>query len=59
GGKKGIGFGLGPVQKTRDGEPLGGGRMSAAQAFGAPQQQAAAGYPDMDPMTGQPMMPWG
>ncbi|BFH10588.1 DUF2815 family protein [Paenibacillus melissococcoides] len=32
--KKGIGAGLGPVQKTRDGEPL-GGRVSAEQAFGA------------------------
>lgn len=39
-GKKGIGFGLGPVQKTRDGEVLGGGRITAAQAFGAPQLQA-------------------
>lgn len=38
GGKKGIGCGLGPVQKLRDGEPLGGGRVSAAQVFGAPQQ---------------------
>lgn len=59
-GKKGIGCGLGPVQKTRDGEPL-GGRMSAAEAFGggsdsasypapppqyqATPQQAPAGYP--------------
>lgn len=53
-GKKGIGCGLGPVQKTRDGEPL-GGRMTAAEAFGggfdstsypaAPPQQAPAGYP--------------
>ena len=58
--KKGIGCGLGPVQKTRDGEPL-GGRMSAAEAFGggfdsasypapppqyqAAPQQAPAGYP--------------
>lgn len=32
-GKKGIGCGLGPVQKIRDGEPL-GGRVSAASAFG-------------------------
>ena len=32
-GKKGIGCGLGPVQKTRDGEPL-GGRITAAEAFG-------------------------
>ncbi|HMM30987.1 MAG TPA: DUF2815 family protein, partial [Clostridia bacterium] len=42
-GKKGVGCGLGPVQKTRDGEPL-GGRVSAAEAFGgaAPAQQAPA-----------------
>ncbi|BFH14534.1 hypothetical protein J6TS7_44590 [Paenibacillus dendritiformis] len=33
-GNRGIGAGLGPVQKTRDGEPL-GGRISAEQAFGA------------------------
>lgn len=32
-GKKGIGCGLGPVQKLEDGEPL-GGRVSAASAFG-------------------------
>lgn len=32
-GKKGIGCGLGPVQKLEDGEPL-GGRVSAAAAFG-------------------------
>jgi len=38
-GKKGIGCGLGPVQKTRDGEPL-GGRISASDAFGG-----AASYP--------------
>lgn len=38
-GKKGIGCGLGPVQKIRDGEPL-GGRVSAAEAFGgAPAPQ--------------------
>ncbi|WP_448863758.1 DUF2815 family protein [Clostridium sp.] len=35
GGKKGIGCGLGPVQKLRDGEALGGGSISAAQAFGS------------------------
>ena len=38
GGKKGIGCGLGPVQKLRDGEPLGGSSISAAQAFGMPEQ---------------------
>lgn len=41
-GKKGIGAGLGPVQKLRDGEPL-GGRVSASDVFGGapayPQQQ--------------------
>ena len=46
GAKKGIGCGLGPVQKLRDGEPLGGGRVSAARAFGAPQQTSPApGWP--------------
>ena len=47
GGKKGIGCGLGPVQKLEDGEALSGGSVSAAQAFGAPQQAAAsaAGFP--------------
>lgn len=42
GGKKGIGCGLGPVQKTRDGEPLSSGHVSAAQAFGMPQAQQPA-----------------
>ena len=42
GGKKGIGCGLGPVQKLRDGEALGGSSMTAAQAFGAPQQPTMA-----------------
>lgn len=37
GGKKGIGCGLGPVQKLRDGETLGRSMPSASQAFGAPQ----------------------
>lgn len=37
GGKKGVGCGLGPVQKRRDGESLGGSAPTAAQAFGAPQ----------------------
>lgn len=32
-GKKGVGCGLGPVQKLEDGEPLGGG-ISAEAAFG-------------------------
>ena len=41
GGKKGIGCGLGPVQKLRDGDSLGGSAPSAAQAFGTPIPQAA------------------
>ena len=41
GGKKGIGCGLWPVQKLRDGESLGGSAPSAAQAFGTPAPQAA------------------
>lgn len=59
-GKKGIGCGLGPVQKTRDGEPL-GGRVSAAEAFGVPQamQYGAAmpneyQAPQINPLTGLP-----
>lgn len=34
-GNRGIACGLGNVQKLRDGEPLGGGRMSAADDFAA------------------------
>ena len=61
GGKKGIGCGLGPVQKLRDGETLSGGHVSAAQAFGSPQpvqqtaQAAAYGQPGINPITGLPM----
>ena len=65
-GKKGIGCGLGPVQKTRDGEPL-GGRMTAAEAFGGgfdstsypaapPQQAPAYGAPAQAP-AGYPAQP--
>ncbi len=36
-GRKGVGCGLGNVQKLRDGEPLGGG-TTAKQDFGAPAQ---------------------
>jgi len=50
-GKKGIGCGLGNVQKVRDGEPL-GGRTTAADDFGSftptPQQPAQA-QPQMQP----------
>lgn len=38
GAKKGIGCGLGPVMKRRDGEALGGSAPTAAQAFGTPTQ---------------------
>lgn len=66
GGKKGIGCGLGPVMKRRDGESLGGSRISAAQAFAVQQtaapQQSTPGYmqqqnmqPRINPITGQPM----
>jgi len=50
-GKKGVGVGLGPVQKLEDGEPLGGG-VSAAQAFG----DSAGGYQQQAPQPnyGQP-----
>lgn len=44
-GKKGIGCGLGPVQKLKDGEALGGSMISAAQAFGTPVK--------VDPITGE------
>lgn len=44
GGKKGIGCGLGPVQKTRDGEALGGSMPKAASVFGAPQGQAQSAF---------------
>lgn len=44
-GKKGIGCGLGPVQKTRDGEPL-ASRMSAEEAFGG---APAGAYPPAAP----------
>lgn len=38
-GKRGVGIGLNAVQKLEDGEPL-GGRVSAAEAFGAPMAAA-------------------
>lgn len=59
GGKKGIGCGLGPVMKTRDGEALGGSAPTAAQAFGLSQQTpAASDHPftgRVNPITGMPM----
>lgn len=56
-GKKGIGCGLGPVQKIADGEPL-GGRVSAEAAFG--DSPVAPGYPQQQPQyppAQQPMYP--
>lgn len=47
-GRKGIGVGLNHVQKTRDGEALGGGNVSVEAAFGAPA-------PAVNPITGQPL----
>lgn len=44
-GRKGIGCGLGNVQKLRDGEPLGGG-TTAKQDFGTPLQPTA--YPQQN-----------
>ena len=35
-GNRGIACGLGNIQKLRDGEPLGGGRISAESDFGSP-----------------------
>lgn len=59
-GKRGIGCGLGPVKKVRDGEPLSGSAPSAAQAFGspAPAQNQAGNWtpqqtPAVNPVTGQ------
>ena len=65
GGKKGIGCGLGPVKKVRDGEALAGRAPSAAEAFGAPAaaspgvtgyaQPQAGQAPAINPITGLPM----
>jgi hypothetical protein len=71
-GKKGVGAGLRNIQKLGDGEPLGGGRSSAADDFGgapgaypqqppaqpgyAPQGYAQAPVQPGYPAPGQPMM---
>lgn len=56
GGKKGIGVGLGPVQKVSDGEPLGGGAVSASAVFGAPtQNNVQQNQVQYDPITGLPL----
>lgn len=62
GGKKGIGVGLGPVQKVADGEPLGGTSANASSVFSAipqsaTQTQQAFSQPQIDPITGQPIAP--
>lgn len=74
-GKKGVGVGLGNVQKIQDGESL-AGRTSASDDFGgapapaAPPQQYAQPatpaqpqygqqQPQINPITGQPMGPYG
>ncbi|MDO5027557.1 MAG: DUF2815 family protein [Tissierellia bacterium] len=53
GNNKGVGCGLGPVQKLRDGEPLGGTTTKANDVFGAigGSTQARA----INPITGQPI----
>lgn len=44
-GKKGIGCGLNGLQKTRDGEPLGGNSITAEQAFDVVDQDLASAWP--------------
>lgn len=60
--KKGIGFGLGAVQKLRDGEPLGGGGQTAKEAFGAvpvPQQAVPQAVPQQAvPQMSVPQSPY-
>lgn len=53
-GRKGIGCGLGPVQKVADGEPLGGSAPTASDCFTALSAEPAAA-PRINPLTGQPM----
>ncbi len=62
-GNRGIGCGLGNVQKLEDGQPL-GGRTTASEDFGAPIQPAVAQpvyqqpvASQIDPITGQPIVP--
>lgn len=63
-GNRGVGAGLGPVQKLADGEPL-GGRISAEQAFGAgfaqPSHQPPQGWEQAAPSQqyGQPQQGYG
>ena len=53
--KKGIGFGLGPVQKTADGESFGGGAPTAASVFSAMGGSDQGAAPKINPLTGRPM----
>ena len=60
-GNRGIGCGLGNVQKLEDGQPL-GGRTTASEDFGAPAQPTTPIYkqpvaPQINPITGQPIVP--
>ena len=50
----GIGCGLGPVQKVRDGEALGSMPVAASSVFGAPQGSAANVYTGA-PVAGKPV----
>lgn len=54
-GKKGVGCSLGNVCKTRDGEPLSGGKASAESDFGSIAQTAAPVAGAIDPITGMPI----
>lgn len=63
-GKKGIGVGLGPIQKVADGESLGGTTPSADSCFSALGEAPGAGFSSfgqpvlagkINPLTGMPM----
>ena len=51
----GIGCGLGPVQKVRDGEALGSMPVAASSVFGAPQGSAANVYTGAPVAASQPV----
>lgn len=55
-GNKGVGCGLGNVQKLRDGEPLAGG-TTAKQDFGTPIPQAQQQMPSYGASVPQPQQP--
>lgn len=55
-GKRGVGIGLQAVQKLEDGEPL-GGRVSAAEAFGAPMAAAPQPMQQYAQAAGNPYQP--